>query len=166
MFRQRQERELAALGNALRRQMVGARAVLLVADALDLTARDLLGYTAGHFRAALREISVGKLGDVAKAISIAEPLGPKKADPKRGMSLDTVARFVLDRDDPGSKLDLVERAIIACAMSACSGNQSAASRLLGIERKALGRRLAKGPPDGPREGGSHRKRVRRRPPQR
>jgi DNA-binding NtrC family response regulator len=143
MVRLRQERELTSLARELRRQVVGAKAVLLVADAVDLTAGDLLACSAGRLQAALRQISVGKLGDVARSISPAEPRGRSRADRTKGLSLDDVARSVLCRDDPGSKLDLVERAIVANAMSACSGNQSAAARLLGIERKALARRLAK-----------------------
>jgi DNA-binding NtrC family response regulator len=58
-------------------------------------------------------------------------------------SLDAIASLVLDLREEGSKLELVERAIIDRAMSACAGNQSAAARRLGIERKALARRLAR-----------------------
>jgi DNA-binding NtrC family response regulator len=142
MFRLRQEQELGLLARELRRQAVGARAVLLVADALDLPARNVLVHTAGQFQAGLRRISVGKLGEVAKAAANAAPRRSKQAG-RKDLSLDVIARFVLDQKGAGSKLDLVERAIVACAMSACSGNQSAAARLLGIERKALARRLAK-----------------------
>jgi DNA-binding NtrC family response regulator len=143
MVRLRQERELTSLARDLRRQVVGAKAVLLVADALDMTARDLLACNAARLQAALRQISVGKLGDVARSVSPTEPRAHARAGRTNGLSLDNVARFVLGRNDPGSKLELVERAIVANAMSACSGNQSAAARLLGIERKALARRLAK-----------------------
>jgi DNA-binding NtrC family response regulator len=153
MFQLRQEHELGSLARALRRQVVGARAVLLVADALNLSARELLGHTAGQYRAELRKISVGTLGDVVKAVSLSEPNASAQTRRVKGLSLDAVARFVLDRDDPGSKLDLIECAIVARAMVACAGNQSAASRLLGIERKALARRLAK----------DRRKSARRRP---
>jgi DNA-binding protein Fis len=160
MIRPRHEQALIPLARALRQQLVGARAVLLVADALDLPTRDLHVLSAGQIRAALRRISVGTLGDVIKAISLAETQQPTPAQRVKALSLDAVARFVLDRNDPGSKLDLIERAVVANAMSACSGNQSAAARLLGIERKALARRLVKVRSTGPRQH----KRVRRAPP--
>jgi DNA-binding NtrC family response regulator len=38
-----------------------------------------------------------------------------------------------------AKLDAVERAVTAHALDVCGGNQSAAARLLGMDRKAFGR---------------------------
>jgi hypothetical protein len=138
------EQELASLAVSLCRRIASAKAVLLIADALNLPARDLLTYTSKHFRAALREISVKRLGEVVEALSFSEPRRFTLGGSTKALSLDAFARFVLDLHGVGSKLELVEHAIIARAMSACAGNQSAASRLLGIERKALARRLAKG----------------------
>ena len=43
----------------------------------------------------------------------------------------------------GDKIDAAEAATVKHAMHVCAGNQSAAARLLGLERKALVRRLAK-----------------------
>jgi transcriptional regulator of acetoin/glycerol metabolism len=140
-FRSRQEQELGSLARSLHRQAVGAKALLLVADALGLSPAELLAQSARQFRAALQRISVGKLSEVVKAVSLeTQRSGATRAG---HLSLDAVARFVLDRAEPGSKIDLIERAVVSSAMSACAGNQSAAARLLGIERKALGRRLAK-----------------------
>jgi DNA-binding NtrC family response regulator len=42
--------------------------------------------------------------------------------------------------DQGSKLVILERAMVQQAIEACGGNMSAAARLLGTERKLLGRR--------------------------
>jgi two-component system response regulator HydG len=41
----------------------------------------------------------------------------------------------------GSKLDLIERAVLHHAVEMCSGNKSAAARLLGVNRKSLERKL-------------------------
>jgi DNA-binding NtrC family response regulator len=40
----------------------------------------------------------------------------------------------------GSKLDVIERAVLHQAIEACGGNKSAAARLVGLDRKALERR--------------------------
>jgi DNA-binding NtrC family response regulator len=40
----------------------------------------------------------------------------------------------------GSKLDVVERAVLHQAVEVCSGNKSAAARLIGLDRKALERK--------------------------
>jgi len=55
--------------------------------------------------------------------------------------LDRIARAIVELPaDLGSKLDAAEVAVVRHAMLVCDGNQSAAARLLGIERKALVRR--------------------------
>jgi DNA-binding NtrC family response regulator len=60
-----------------------------------------------------------------------------------------VARFEIDRlarsllalpDRLGSKLDVIERAVLHHAIESCGGNKSAAARLIGVDRKALERR--------------------------
>jgi DNA-binding NtrC family response regulator len=51
----------------------------------------------------------------------------------------------------GSKLDVIERAVLHHAIEVCGGNRSAAARLLGVERKRMERlanRLSDEPPDG------------------
>jgi DNA-binding NtrC family response regulator len=40
----------------------------------------------------------------------------------------------------GSKLDVIERAVLHHAMLQCQGNKSAAARLVGMDRKVLERR--------------------------
>lgn len=66
----------------------------------------------------------------------------KKAGAKGNGVLDDLAARVLDIKKPGSKLDMVERAIVSHALEAADGNVSQAARLLGIDRKAMERRIA------------------------
>jgi DNA-binding NtrC family response regulator len=40
----------------------------------------------------------------------------------------------------GSKLRVIERAVLHHAIEACNGNKSAAARMIGVDRKALERR--------------------------
>src|SRR5262249_28338449 len=40
----------------------------------------------------------------------------------------------------GSKLDVIERAVLHHAIETCGGNKSAAARLIGVDRKALERK--------------------------
>jgi DNA-binding NtrC family response regulator len=138
------EQTLASLAASLRHRSVCAKAVLLIADALGLPARDLLTYTSKQFRAALRNVGVKTLGEVVRALSVGEPPGPAVWRRGKPASVDAIASLVLDLRDAGSKLEIVEQAIISRAMSMCAGNQSAAARLLGVERKSLTRRLRKG----------------------
>jgi hypothetical protein len=137
------KRVLAALAASLRRRVAYAKAALLIADALDLPARDLLAYKAPQFRAALRHISASRFEEVVQALCHLEP--PRRGrvrDPTR-RSLDEIACMALALCEPGSKLALVEQAIVDRAMSQCDGNQSATARMLGVQRKALARRLAR-----------------------
>jgi DNA-binding NtrC family response regulator len=56
--------------------------------------------------------------------------------------VDKMARAILALPSRiGSKLDLIERAILHHAIEMCSGNKSAAARLLGVNRKSLERKL-------------------------
>ncbi len=43
----------------------------------------------------------------------------------------------------GSKLDFIERAVLHHAVEVCSGNKSAAARLIGLDRRALDRKLGR-----------------------
>jgi DNA-binding NtrC family response regulator len=52
----------------------------------------------------------------------------------------------------GSKLDVIERAVLHHAIEMCGGNKSAASRLLGLERKALERKLERFGTEGDSSG--------------
>jgi DNA-binding NtrC family response regulator len=55
--------------------------------------------------------------------------------------IDRLARALLALPDRlGSKLHVIERAVLHHAVEACGGNKSAAARLIGVDRKALERR--------------------------
>jgi DNA-binding NtrC family response regulator len=55
--------------------------------------------------------------------------------------IDRIARSLLALPDRlGSKLDMIERAVLHHAIESCGGNKSAAARLIGVDRKALERR--------------------------
>ncbi|MBI5538310.1 MAG: sigma-54-dependent Fis family transcriptional regulator [Deltaproteobacteria bacterium] len=55
--------------------------------------------------------------------------------------VDRLARALLALpDDLGSRLRVMERAVLQHAVETCGGNKSAAARLIGIDRKALERR--------------------------
>ena len=86
---------------------------------------------------------------------------------RRAQEIDKMARSLLALPDRlGSKLDVIERAILHHAIESCGGNKSAAARLIGVDRKALERRwerLSDAPPEtgseppgsgGPGSGGS------------
>ena len=66
-----------------------------------------------------------------------------------------MARALLALPDRlGSKLDVIERAVLHHAIESCGGNKSAAARLVGVDRKALERRWERlsDPPDGEDQG--------------
>jgi two-component system response regulator HydG len=65
------------------------------------------------------------------------------------MEIDKMARAILALPTRlGSKLDAIERAVLHHAVEVCGGNKSAASRLIGLERKAFERKWERfGAPD-------------------
>jgi DNA-binding NtrC family response regulator len=75
--------------------------------------------------------------DVPTLAELANPPGVGDA----GMVIDKMARSLLALPERlGSKLDVIERAILHHAIESCGGNKSAAARLIGVDRKALERR--------------------------
>jgi DNA-binding NtrC family response regulator len=67
------------------------------------------------------------------------------------IEIDRMARSLLALPDRlGSKLDVIERAVLHHAIESCGGNKSAAARLIGVDRKALERRWERlsDPPEG------------------
>jgi transcriptional regulator of acetoin/glycerol metabolism len=54
---------------------------------------------------------------------------------------DALARAILALPGKGSKLGAAERAVVLHALNQCGGNVSATARLLGIDRKALERKI-------------------------
>jgi DNA-binding NtrC family response regulator len=85
--------------------------------------------------------------DVPTLEELANPRGAGDAR----LEIDKMARSLLALPDRlGSKLDVIERAILHHAIESCGGNKSAAARLIGVDRKALERRwerLSDAPPD-------------------
>jgi DNA-binding NtrC family response regulator len=60
------------------------------------------------------------------------------------MRIADIARTILDLPgDVGSKIDVVQHATVLVALTACQQNQSAAARMLGMERKAFMRKLSR-----------------------
>jgi DNA-binding NtrC family response regulator len=58
-------------------------------------------------------------------------------------STEQLAEMILALPEKGSKLEAVQRAVVLHALEVSGGNVSAAARLLGMERKALERKLAR-----------------------
>jgi ActR/RegA family two-component response regulator len=84
-----------------------------------------------------------KATDLLKNASLedlASILAGKGAAPR---SADDLAPIVMALATKGSKLAAVERAVVLHAFATCGGNVSASARLLGIDRKAMERKLAK-----------------------
>jgi len=71
--------------------------------------------------------------------TLEELAGPAVSDARQ--EIDRMARSLLALPDRlGSKLDMIERAVLHHAIESCGGNKSAAARLIGVDRKALERR--------------------------
>jgi transcriptional regulator of acetoin/glycerol metabolism len=70
-----------------------------------------------------------------------EVLLPAAVKKMKKASLDELAKAILALPVKGSKLEAVQRAVVLHAIATCEGNVSAASRLLGVDRKALERKL-------------------------
>jgi ActR/RegA family two-component response regulator len=58
-------------------------------------------------------------------------------------STEQLAEMILALPEKGSKLDAVQRVVVLHALEVSGGNVSAAARLLGMERKALERKIAR-----------------------
>jgi DNA-binding NtrC family response regulator len=94
--------------------------------------------------------------DTIDVPTLEELANPPTAGDAR-MEIDRMARSLLALPERlGSKLDVIERAILHHAIEACGGNKSAAARLIGVDRKALERRWERlsDAPEGPGEPGA------------
>ena len=61
--------------------------------------------------------------------------------PTSGTEIDRLAKALLALPEKlGSKLRVIERAVLHHAIEACGGNKTAAARLVGVDRKVLERR--------------------------
>ncbi len=89
--------------------------------------------------------------DVSTLEALAGPPGAGTARHE----IDRMARSLLALPERlGSKLDMIERAVLHHAIESCGGNKSAAARLIGVDRKSLERRWERlsEPPDDPEAG--------------
>jgi len=87
----------------------------------------------------LRRVPLGRLPEVAAVIrGLSAPAKGPRAD-----LAGAFAKSILESSTPGSKLEEAQRAIVAHALMETQGNVSAAARLLGVERKALERKVRK-----------------------
>jgi DNA-binding NtrC family response regulator len=92
-------------------------------------------------------------------VGVLDELARERSASDSASEIDRIARALLALPSRlGSKLDVIERAILHHAIETCGGNKSAAARLIGVDRKALERkweRLAEdgGVPSSSRSGG-------------
>jgi DNA-binding NtrC family response regulator len=77
--------------------------------------------------------------EVLRAFGVDQPAAPGEVDGV-GPGLGAIARSIL-RLPVENKLQAIEDALVAEAMALADGNQTAAARLLGVHRKAVGRRV-------------------------
>jgi DNA-binding NtrC family response regulator len=92
-----------------------------------------------------------------------EELASERPAPDAAAEIDRLARALLALPERlGSKLRVMERAVLQHAVESCGGNKAAAARLIGVDRKVLerrwDRRSSEDPPSsgsgGPRRAGS------------
>ncbi len=93
-----------------------------------------------ELRNAVERISLLAESDVIDVAVLEELVGENAGHSMR--EIDKMARAILALPlRLGSKLDVIERAVLHHAVEMCSGNKSAAARLLGVHRKSLDRKL-------------------------
>jgi two-component system response regulator HydG len=93
-----------------------------------------------ELRNAVERLALLADNDLIDVPELDELVGAQLGDGAR--EVDRMARAILALPARiGSKLDLIERAVLHHAVEMCSGNKSAAARLLGVNRKSLERKL-------------------------
>jgi DNA-binding NtrC family response regulator len=109
--------------------------------------------TLGAIESGRGQPSLGTLGRVAQALDVSlvdlartngtrQPDGAARAVLAPGLGLSEIARAIAELPiGAGSKVDAAILAAVLHSMKECGDNQSAAARLLGMERKAFSRRL-------------------------
>jgi DNA-binding NtrC family response regulator len=105
----------------------------------------------GAIESGRTQATVGVLDQVARALhstlvdlvrGAGQVDGPGLSRPASRLGLPEIARAIADLpSNVGSKVDAMISATVLHAMGVSGDNQSAAARLLGIERKAFVRRL-------------------------
>ncbi len=139
-----------AIGRAIRALREGGRqSISQLSRASGVSNAELAAIEAGRARpsiAVLHRVSnalgstlVELVHDAASPETAARP-----APAARPLGLDEIARAIAALPaSVGSKVDAAEAAAVLHAMTVSGQNQSAAARLLGMERKAFVRRLAR-----------------------
>ncbi len=74
-------------------------------------------------------------------VPVLEELASERPPPDAATEIDRLARALLALPERlGSKLRVMERAVLHHAVESCGGNKAAAARLIGVDRKVLERR--------------------------
>ncbi len=142
----------AAVGRAIRSKRNQANLSLeRVARWSDLSATELHGIESGRSRPSIAVLdriarALGTtLADLVAGASDGHGLDGAGQTARERLGLADIAWAVVKLPLPhngGSKLDAIEAATVLIALRTCNENQSAAARLLGMERKAFVRRLS------------------------
>jgi transcriptional regulator of acetoin/glycerol metabolism len=80
---------------------------------------------------------------LAEVEALVRPAAGSPSSPAAPSSLTEAAAVVVGLPTPGSKLAEIERAVLRHALEETRWNVSAAARLLGVDRKALERKIAR-----------------------
>jgi transcriptional regulator of acetoin/glycerol metabolism len=94
----------------------------------------------------LRSVRLDALPQLLAALREAStPVPPvlQKGSRVAAVAVDVIAGEVLALPEKGSKLDLVQRAVVIRALKESGGNISAAARAIGVDRKVLERKIAR-----------------------
>lgn len=130
----------ASIGRALRaRRERESLSLARVARECGLTATELDDIESGRARP-----SIAVFDRIAHAVgsTLADLVVVASEAPEARLGLDDIARAIVELpNEVGPKIDVVEAATVLFALSVCNENQSAAARLLGMDRKAFVRRL-------------------------
>jgi DNA-binding NtrC family response regulator len=93
-----------------------------------------------ELRNAIQRIALLAEEDVVDAAAVDE-LVPDRAREDVAREIDRLARALLALPERvGSKLHVIERAVLHHAIETCGGNKSAAARMIGVDRKSLERK--------------------------
>jgi DNA-binding NtrC family response regulator len=91
-------------------------------------------------------------------VPVLDELAAERPAPDAATEIDRLARALLALPDRlGSKLRVMERAVLHHAIEACGGNKAAAARLIGVDRKVLERRWDRHTGDDPPSSGNTRR---------
>jgi DNA-binding NtrC family response regulator len=91
-------------------------------------------------------------------VPVLADLAAERPAPDATAEIDRLARALLALPERlGSKLRVIERAVLHHAIESCNGNKAAAARLIGVDRKVLERRWDRHTNEDPPSSGSSRR---------